>query len=551
MLVCSRSVESVSVLVCPLTVNKDVLFEIYIRVDAQTMSKLLFPELWDWIREFLYYPRFWYQRIHVSHPITPRWCQETDWRKLHNALLTSSHDIDVHTKLLDHLPTLKTSVDMQSMAYLRSESFETRDRAHLSIWSRVASKDVLLYLLREQSLAIENRFVMHALEYAILHFLLEMVEFTLWMLGWEPRRAAAPGEASTGPISSADGVDVVVAFTKQESLPWLCNIFPVAVSRSKLEVVQLMLEQVGRDVVTQRAYQGAIQPHCDVRILQALIDSGTPPHNVTELLKTAIKAKNVPAVTALMTLDVKDIIPWRQLLDAAIKTKSVELVRFFLIRGNRPTKANQTLKIAVRKGSEMVRLVLSTSTLNPMSNIEEVLAETSQILRSRSKSLARTLDVKYKLPIAKSEDQDYETLFLILGDKRVKTEALSPLAIRVASWILSPIVLLDEDDDICSQIQRHIILKRPSPASLVDWMTARGNVQIVRAARATLDLTWRGGSDAELERIRALMFSILYPYRSLDRIALDVGMGPLILDLAHAARDHTHGSSHGSSRETT
>lgn len=510
-----------------LSVNKDVLFEICIRVDMPTLSKLLFPELWDWIREFLCYPRFWYQRIYVSHPITPRWCQETHWRKLHNALLTSSHDVEVHAKLLDHLPTLKTSIGMYNMDdYLNSSSLDARDRAHQTIWSRVASKDVLLYLLRERSLRIEDRFVMHALDYAIDQGLLEMVEFTLWILGHPSTEAASD--------TTIDGI--IGVFTNQQSLPWLCNIFPVAVQKCKRDVVHLMLEQVGPGIVTQRAYQNGVGPTSDVQILHALIASGTPPRNTPELLKMAIKARNAPAISALLAVPTTDVIPWRQLLDAAIKTKNADLVRFFLIRGNRPTKANKTLKIAVRAGPEMTRLVLSANDLKPMSNIEEVLAETSQILRSRSKSLAHTLDPKYKLPIAKSEDQDYETFFLILQDRRVKTEALSHLAVRVASWILSPVVLLDEDDDICSQVQRQIVLKKPSAVELLDWMIGLGNQQLERAARATLNPIWQGGSDAEIERLRALMFSVLYPGRSLDRIALDVGMGPLILDLAHIAR---------------
>ena len=516
-----------------LSVNKDVLFEICVRVDVATVSKLLFPELWDWIREFLYYPRFWYQRIYVSHPIIPRWCQETDWRKLHNALLSCSHDIGVHTRLLDHLPTLKTSIDMQGMSYLTSGPL--RDVAHQTIWSCMASKDVLLYLLREQSLAIQNVYVMCALDYAIDQGLLEMVEFTLWMLGWEPRREAAPRDASTSDTNvGIHGITGV--FTKQESLPWLRNIFPVAVAKSKLDVVRLMLEQVGQDIVTQRAYQNAVGVGSDVQILQALIASGTSPTNTPELLKMAVKARNAPTISALLAIPTTDVIPWRQLLDAAIKTKNAELVRFFLVRGNRPTKANQTLKIAVRAGPEMTRLVLSANDLNPMSNIEEVLAETSQILRSRSKSLAHMLDPKFKLSMAKSEDQDYETFFLIVQDRRVKTEALSSLAIRVASWILSPVVLLDEDDDICSQIQRQIVLKKPRAVGLLDWMIGLKNKKLEMAARATLNPIWQGGSDAEIERIRALMFSVLYPDRSLDRIALDVGMGPLILDLAHIAR---------------
>jgi hypothetical protein len=233
-------------------------------------------------------------------------------------------------------------------------------------------------------------------------------------------------------------------------------------------------------------------------------------------------------------------IPWRASLNAAIRTRDIQIIEYLLTLVSPATKNNQTLKIAASSSHEILELVLKDDRIDPMTSLLEVIRHTSPALMKKKLWTSLTSnDIRLRSSGIREGDRDKST-DLLVRDSRVRTELLDSSTIRVIMWILSDFTrdkedgfnrgndlvgaeleldeleaIIEDGIDIYSDVLRHLFIKRPNAYELLDWMIEMNDPSLREAARCVArNIMTRKCSSP----LRSLLLSIVYPTLSLQEL---------------------------------
>lgn len=437
--------------------NRDILFQIGIRVDDDTLRNLLSPELWPGIKSLLEDDNFWYERSKNAMLFSLRVRLNTDWKTIYYSVVTNSY--------LNYLPSLEVQLEVNG-------GLVWEDIWKEKSWIDISCPLVLAYAMTDGGSHIIELPLL--LDNSIKKGYTQMLLPILAMSKSEDnmKRRLINGVASWGDSNTMAYVLKNCQFSAAElELLLHCSVYT-----DNGRVILVVLSKVGED-------------------------------RAQETFDRAIECGSASIARAIYESDLSIIVDWDTVLIASIRSNRVSLVEYALTH--------------VDPVPNLVQLLRASDVILTQSDVifDSVMRGSETILHNASSRVSTIGEILAKDSRVKVEDMSIETvrLFLWILDRSLLDKARGYVLAEVAcgSRTREHLGRATEKDDIYSLLLAQILIKCPSASELMKWMIDLRNEQLVLAARSAFkDIE----TNKELIPIRALLLCIVYPTQSLAEV---------------------------------
>lgn len=515
--------------------NRDILFEIVLRLDNETLSALVLSTLWPILQLILRDNNWWYQRTELLFDLNLESRPDTEWRRVYrSAALTLLPRLSLENKPeegdtlfwreLDYLPTVFVLEEALGAPDWVSDEEEQ--------WRELLSMDVLHYLVEKEYLTLSEQNLAITLDRVAEKGIVEMVKPLL------------------EEIEEQLGEDVDYEY-EEEVHSWIEESLHIAAQAGHLPIVKLLQEYLpaaDRDDLLEQAIEGGHMSVIEyawkclgtisglrtlikmmrIDLLPLLLDREESQIDSERSLRVGIEEGSPEVIEIMLSRDSKlrDTIEWDWLLLDAIRADQVALVEYALKQDLHLAINSQVLSLA--RSKRMFELLLDDPRAD-VSDIDKLLSSTPIY----SYSVAHLLLASPKLRVEKLTPEEVRLLLrYIKVDIRDKIEGFN-LAVRLVTRSNRQLVREQaqkraEGDDIYSLVLRFILLKSPTSLELVHWMIDLRDRSLVLAARTLLEAGLISGGDATgregdtLTPLRALMTCLLYPSLTVSDLISDM-----------------------------
>lgn len=437
--------------------NRDILYEIAIKVDDDVLLAL-YPRYGDEIRHMFDSNLFWKAR--AEHIAGMRLVdRDANWSRIYYALEDDRSDG------LDYLPSLLVLEEVYGM--LDWDSHLERSR-----WARIASPDVLQYLLDTKQIGREpvpNDALISAAENGRMDMILPMYE-ALKSNG-EPEESLAYNTLIAAEYAAREG--------KGEVMPLLIDlILPVlgehenVLSMRVHEVLRASLVGGNRMAIEQA-----------MRLYRTRGD-------IEEAVFDDVHYASPETIQLLIDMDLFTVDELGETLAYSIENGHTSVIEFLHRQGLAPSLDwNRLLRDALQKS-----LGPSDSYLMYLMSKVDVTRDDELMLR-----IARKKNSKWLMETMRDAVEGFELADSVF----TRSSASKPIEELRRTGAYSPML-------------RFIFFKRPSGVELLDWMVARNGPATTAAATAVLEDRWDIVNQSIPEQ--ALMRVMLYPTLSVERL---------------------------------
>jgi hypothetical protein len=312
--------------------NPDIFFIIAVRLDNETLLKLLVPEFRDMIMSLLANNSFWYERCNWLMATDLQSRPSIEWRRVYRTLNTTINAENNVWSHLDYLPSISVLEELYGIPYWYKED-------QSEVWSQIKTSEVLLYMIDNGYVEATIHGALDCLSCASLYGLDDLIVPLLDIIHdnvddsnfdetdetYDEIEHCAHDAARYGHLSV---LQILLAKNDIEDNEF--DLLYAAVEGGHIPIVDHIMDRY----YTTHVIDVAVQLDAS-EVLSFIIDkTWLDPESGKKLFKRAVNKGAPGCVKLLISLGVIDDeeIDWKMMLDDAISSEHYELVEYILRR---------------------------------------------------------------------------------------------------------------------------------------------------------------------------------------------------------------------------